>query len=378
VNPSPTTLLKIDKWLGGLNHLISYFQPTPRNGSNKNTIVVIKLMGMGSIVRLFSICEKEGVDLSKITLITFISHKEICDVMGLQYCLYIRTDTFYHFFQDCLRTKKEVKKARPEWIIDFERCSNAVSIFRQWLAHASLSKTISFDTKVAKDNSTIHLRFDVKSLSFFGMLKKGIEYMPISIPIERKIQQTRNTKKVLVNINASELLMARRYPINLFRKVIIQLHEHDRSLEFHFTGSQNEREYVEKLMKDLNGSGFQLYNQAGSWSISQLAEELSNTALFVTGDSGPLHLAVHLGTPTVAIWGPTQPSHFGYANKDQLINATQSLSCSPCFLHPKSKPTVACGGKILCLQQLQPSQIVLNAISLLKKMEQPHDTISTH
>jgi ADP-heptose:LPS heptosyltransferase len=375
---SPSILLKIDKWFGGLNYLTNRFQPKVSNQVNKNTVVVIKLAGMGSIIRLFSLCQKHCIDLSKVTLITFASQKEVCQFIGLQHCWYIRTDTLYHFFHDCFKIRKRIKETRPEWIIDFERCSNAVSIFRQWLAHASLSKTISFDTKGAKDNSTTHLRFDVKSLSFFGMLKKGIEYMPISLPIERKIQQARNTKKVLVNINASELLMARRYPINLFREVIIQLHRHDRSLEFYFTGSQNEREYVEKLMKDLNGLGFQLYNQAGSWSISQLAEELSNTALFVTGDSGPLHLAVHLGTPTVAIWGPTQPSHFGYANNDQLINATQSLSCSPCFLHPKSKPTVACGGKILCLQQLQPSQIVLNAIRLLKRMGQSHNTISTH
>ncbi len=368
---SPTLLLKLDRWLGGVNRFMSYFQSATSRSRHTDNIVVIKLMGMGSIIRLFSLCEKNGVDLSKITLITFISQKEACLVMGLPHCLYIRTDTLYHFFQDCLLIKRKVKELQPEWIIDFERCSHAVSVFRQWLANASLSKTLSFANEATKNNSTIHLQLDVKEFSFYHMLMKGIERMPISKLIEKKIQKLKNTDKVFININASELLIARRYPLNLFSAVILQLHQHKPGLAFYLTGSENEREYVTELMNALRDSGIQLYNQAGLWSVSQLATELSEAALFITGDSGPLHLAVHLGTPTVAIWGPTQPGHFGYTDSDRLINTTQSLSCSPCFLHPKSKPAVACSGKISCMQELQPSQIVSNAIHLLQKSEQP-------
>ena len=46
-------------------------------------------------------------------------------------------------------------------------------------------------------------------------------------------------------------------------------------------------------------------------SLSQLMALLRNAACIVGGDTGPLHLAVALGTPAVAIFGPTDPARNG-------------------------------------------------------------------
>ena len=46
-------------------------------------------------------------------------------------------------------------------------------------------------------------------------------------------------------------------------------------------------------------------------SLSQLMALLRNAACIVGGDTGPLHLGVALGTPAVAIFGPTDPSRNG-------------------------------------------------------------------
>jgi ADP-heptose:LPS heptosyltransferase len=270
---------------------------------------------------------------------------------------------------DCFAIKRKIKETRPELIIDFERCSNTVSLFKYWLAKAGQSKTLSFDILSKKNNSASHLRFDANTLSFHDMLLMGIERMPISKSIAKKNEHKKNPKKVLVNINASDLLIARRYPLGSFHEMIVQLNNQYPSLTFYLTGSTNEQAYVENLINDLTGISIQVNNQAGLWTISQLVQELSQAALFITGDSGPLHLGIYLGTPTIAIWGPTQPQHFGYSDNDRLINVTRSLSCSPCFLHPQSKPAVSCAGKISCLNGLEPSQIVSAAINMLNKLE---------
>ena len=46
-------------------------------------------------------------------------------------------------------------------------------------------------------------------------------------------------------------------------------------------------------------------------SLSQLMALLRNAVCIVGGDTGPLHLAVALGTPAVAIFGPTDPARNG-------------------------------------------------------------------
>jgi heptosyltransferase-1 len=48
-----------------------------------------------------------------------------------------------------------------------------------------------------------------------------------------------------------------------------------------------------------------------SLSFAGLARVIRAAALFVAGDTGPLHLADALGTPTVALFGPTDPARNG-------------------------------------------------------------------
>jgi heptosyltransferase-1 len=58
-------------------------------------------------------------------------------------------------------------------------------------------------------------------------------------------------------------------------------------------------------------------------SLDQLMALLRNAVCIVGGDTGPLHLAVALGTPSVAIFGPTDPARNGpYRVRDCSGNAS--------------------------------------------------------
>lgn len=52
---------------------------------------------------------------------------------------------------------------------------------------------------------------------------------------------------------------------------------------------------------------------------------------FLTGDTGPMHVAASLGTPIVALFGPTDPAHTGPVGDFHTI-LRRDLFCSPCFL----------------------------------------------
>jgi ADP-heptose:LPS heptosyltransferase len=68
----------------------------------------------------------------------------------------------------------------------------------------------------------------------------------------------------------------------------------------------------------------------GKTTVRQLAALLSGLDLFVTSDSGPMHLAFALGTSVVALFGPTSPyCRIPSASFEDFVTA--DLPCSPCF-----------------------------------------------
>lgn len=70
---------------------------------------------------------------------------------------------------------------------------------------------------------------------------------------------------------------------------------------------------------------------AGRTTLRDLACLYREASLLVTTDSGPMHLAAAMGTPVVALFGPTDPSRTGPYGKGHTV-IRMDLPCSPCFL----------------------------------------------
>jgi 3-deoxy-D-manno-octulosonic-acid transferase/heptosyltransferase-1 len=72
-------------------------------------------------------------------------------------------------------------------------------------------------------------------------------------------------------------------------------------------------------------------NLEGQTTLKDLAELYRRATLLITTDSGPMHLAAAMGTPVVALFGPTDPKRTGpYGSGHRVIR--ESLPCAPCFL----------------------------------------------
>lgn len=360
--PSAKSLLWIDRLFSPLYTFAKFLltKPTYNKKNQSDQVVVIKLMGMGSIIRFASLCEEYQVDKTNVTMITFLHHREVCGIFGFG-TICIRT-TVVGFLIDCFAAMRKVRLIKPSYLVDFERCSHAVSVFRVLLARLSNSFAISFDVYNENHQSSYSI-YNVNSLTFKEMLLTGINLIP-KLPVNpNRITLPVQHNKVLININASDFLYARRYSIVGYKDLIKKLNQENPALKFYLTGSIDEFNYTQQVVDDLKG--LPIENCCGQWTIHQLIDELSSCALLITGDSGPLHLAVFLGTETLALWGPTQPEHFGYENNLTLDSLTLKLACSPCFTQPKSKPTIACHGRIDCLGQLTSDQVFKSANKIL-------------
>ncbi len=77
-----------------------------------------------------------------------------------------------------------------------------------------------------------------------------------------------------------------------------------------------------------------LYNAVGVFTVRQSALLLQQARLLVSNDSAPMHLAVAVNTPVVAIFGPTVPAFgfFPYGEQDKVVEDT-TLVCRPCGIH---------------------------------------------
>jgi ADP-heptose:LPS heptosyltransferase len=99
------------------------------------------------------------------------------------------------------------------------------------------------------------------------------------------------------------------------------------------TGSKNERHMLEEIARHMQSTAV-LVTDA---TIGQLAALLARAQLVLSVDSGPLHLAVAQGTPTVQLFGPTDPRIFGpwgIRERHRVIASTHR--CPTC-------PVIPCG-----------------------------------
>jgi len=97
-------------------------------------------------------------------------------------------------------------------------------------------------------------------------------------------------------------------------------------------GSPSEKGIATDIEKYLIEKGINNYqNLAAKTTIKELIIQISNLDLFITGDSGPMHLAAALQVPTVTIFGPTQDKETSQWMNDKSIIVKKDLECQPCM-----------------------------------------------
>ncbi len=97
--------------------------------------------------------------------------------------------------------------------------------------------------------------------------------------------------------------------------------------------------------------------------IRQSAAIMSFMDIFVSNDSGLMHIAAALKLPTVAIFGPTNPTWVRpWGTKHRVVRL--GLPCSPCFYYSPKPLTCPAGLDFKCLRELD-AQMVYDAFQEL-------------
>jgi lipopolysaccharide heptosyltransferase II len=104
----------------------------------------------------------------------------------------------------------------------------------------------------------------------------------------------------------------------------------ERGAKVVLTGSAGEAAISEDIRRRMRYEPLVL---AGKTDIDELLAVLARCGLVISGDSGPLHMAVTLGRPTVSLYGPTDPRIDGPTPRpgQQAVVIRRGLACSPCY-----------------------------------------------
>ncbi|MFQ5907036.1 MAG: glycosyltransferase family 9 protein [bacterium] len=101
-------------------------------------------------------------------------------------------------------------------------------------------------------------------------------------------------------------------------------------------------------------------------TVRQSAAIMARCNLFITNDAGPMHMAASVGTPVVAIFGPTEPAWLHPWTEEYTVVRT-GIDCSPCFYY-SPKPLTCKRGDYACLSGLSVDTVYRAAKEMLRKV----------
>ena len=144
------------------------------------------------------------------------------------------------------------------------------------------------------------------------------------------VKKNKNAKKKLLGINpGASYGSAKRWYPNRFADVASDLSSEYDIIIF---GGPEEKNIAKDIEMFLVDKGiFNYKNLAAQTSMEELVSQISNLDLFITGDSGPMHLAAAFQIPSVSIFGPTKDEETSqWMNENSLI-VKKNLECQPCM-----------------------------------------------
>ncbi|MFA7293896.1 MAG: lipopolysaccharide heptosyltransferase II [Candidatus Omnitrophota bacterium] len=205
------------------------------------------------------------------------------------------------------------------------------------------------DEKPAIDPVTHQFRI-LKMLGI-DLLNNSLELWPSNEDVKRmdellNAQWLSEAQKIIgINISASKRWSTKLWPQQYLMRLCEELGLRD--IRVIITGTDQDLAYADMLVNSLKGT--KIINACGKTSINELAVLIKKCNVFISADSSPLHIASAVGTPFIALFGPTDSRRHLPPGKHYIV-INKELDCQPCY---KTK----CRTK-RCMTQIAPEEVL--------------------
>lgn len=336
------------------------------------TIAICKFKGMGSIVQatpLINSLRKKYPNAQLIFVSTIANKKILETIKPIDKIILLNDSGFLRFVLSCTKSLFTLIKIRPQVYIDLEIYSDFSTIFTLF----TLSKNrIGFYLR----SSSFRMGIYTQMMFFNSKLPIANVYLQIAKLLNCNTNNSElynfneinnlptfiSSKYIVVNPNASDLRLERRWDANNFATIINQLLNDYYEYEILLIGSKNEFEYTKKLHQKINNK--RVINTAGTTNLEELISIIKNATLMISNDTGPMHLAFATNTPIVCLFGPCSPEQYGKSINSYIIY--KQVYCSPCVHDFEVAP---CNGNNVCMKLISTDEVYSLVSKLLNNEE---------
>jgi ADP-heptose:LPS heptosyltransferase len=189
----------------------------------------------------------------------------------------------------------------------------------------------------------------IKALFPLSEVSFELEFTVPEIACEKASSLLPNQTIVGFHLGAKDSF--KQWPIEYFVKVAKALKERTQC-HIVVSGTPAEEKLLLTFKKDMPEA------QVLIEPLDVMAAALKKMSLFITNDTGPMHLAFAVKTPTIAIFTPTSHQLCGPYKNNSASVLQGKPTCSPCLWKKCKDP--------FCLRQISPEEVILMALQKLK------------
>jgi ADP-heptose:LPS heptosyltransferase len=344
-------------------------------------IVVQKLVGMGSIVQATPLLAalRAGFPNARLALLTVERNRELVRRLPtVDEGLYVADESPWAMLASAAVLMRSLARQRIDLFFDLELYSATASVLSALSCARNRYGFYRHSARFKKGSYTHLVKFAPSKPVSRSYLQLGLaagapdvsadRLGPLTVEPEdhRRLADTLRAagmglaeEYLVVNPNASDLLLERRWPAPQVVALLERLAREGRQTVL--VGDASERGYVAELVAALSAAARrQVIDTAGRLTLGELLAAIAGARCVVTNDTGPMHFAFALGRPTVCLFGPVDPAHYG-VEAPNVETLHVPVFCSPC-VHENEDPP--CGGNNVCMQLIEPDD-VLDAVHRL-------------
>jgi heptosyltransferase-2 len=167
-------------------------------------------------------------------------------------------------------------------------------------------------------------------------------------------------QRFLIGVNPGSVWATKRWQADGFAQVIKLLEVRGDCQVVIFGGTQD----IPLAAWIREAAGSNCLDYSGKFSLRELPEALAACDVFITNDSGPMHIAVALEVPTIALFCATTPDLGFYPYSDNAIVLQKDLPCRPCSSHGGRRCPL---GTEDCIRLIHPEHVLQATERLLQQ-----------
>jgi lipopolysaccharide heptosyltransferase II len=291
----------------------------------KTSILILRLSSLGDIVLTTALITalRERYPESRIDLVIAREYESLVPVLpGLNQVHIYNKKTGLRGLR---ALRRELKKERYDYVLDLHNVLRTQVLRRGLGAHVAVVNKRTFKRWLLVRFKYDLLKSEQDVIGRYFETARGLDIHDEGKGPQLLAQHERDPKRIAIAPGARH--WNKRWPAEYYRQLTKQLLDAGYNITFY--GSKAEQGIIDEIRAGLPPGAHR--SLAGDIDLAEAAHSIAKCAVAITNDSGLMHVAEAVGTPVVAIFGPTV-KQFGFAPRDprSVVLEVEGLYCRPC------------------------------------------------